>query len=163
MSLLFKDLLENPEFKQRVPWNITDYEPQEIILRKGDKGSSVYMVLDGSVLVQTDVVLCNGVTHNAGIAKLVKNEVFGELSMFDDQPHNADIIAETPCMIAKVDSQALKTYLDNNPDKGYYVMLYFIDLLVKRMRSNNVRSNSILAWYLRENSAPETECKHTTG
>lgn len=150
MSHYFRELLDSPAFKKDVPWQIKHFEPEEVIIQEGEKNQYVYLVLEGVVSVKTGIQLLPDDRKNAGIAKLLKNEIFGELSMFDDQVHSATIIAASPCEIAEIDAKALNKFMDSNPDYGYRILRYLVNLLVKRMRHSNIRSNSILAWYLRE-------------
>jgi CRP-like cAMP-binding protein len=150
MTQYFKELFEDSTFSEQVSCKVERFEPQDIIIKEGEKSRNVYMVVDGAVHVSTDIILDKDNRRNVGIAKLSKNEIFGELSMFDDMPHNASVVAASRCEIAVIDSQELNRFLNEHPKYGYHVMRDIVNLLVKRMRQNNIRSSSILGWYLRE-------------
>lgn len=150
MTQYFKELFSDLAFKEQVSWKLELFNPKEVIIQEGGKSRNVYMVISGAVHVSSDIALDKENKRNVGIAKLAENEIFGELSMFDDMPHNASVTAESQCEIAVIESQSLRRFLDQHPDHGYHVMRDIVDLLVKRMRHNNIRSSSILGWYLRE-------------
>ncbi len=156
MSRYFKALFDNPLFKKQVSWKIEKFEPTDTIIQEGEKSQNVYMILSGTVNVLHNIAVSTGNGRDVGIAKLTENEVFGELSMFDDMPHNASVVATSNCEIAVINSQALNQFLNQNPEHGYRVVRAIVDMLVGRMRKNNIRTSSVLAWYLRE-SGEEAE------
>lgn len=59
----------------------------ETIVKEGDAGLGFYIVVNGSALIKK-----KGKT----IAKLGRGSFFGEMSLFDDQPRSADVVAEEP-------------------------------------------------------------------
>lgn len=150
MTQYLEKLLDDPSFAEEIQLRIEHFAPGALVIEEGGMSRNVYLIVKGSVHVQSDVMLDEKNTKDVGIAKLSERDLFGELSMFDDMPHNASVVAQNDCEIAVIDSQALNRYLDSHPEIGYRVMREIVGVLVKRMRSNNVRSNSILGWYLRE-------------
>lgn len=62
------------------------------IVKEGDAGLGFYLIIEGQALVK----------HNERIlAKLGRGNFFGEMSLFDDQPRSADVIAAEPtkCLV----------------------------------------------------------------
>lgn len=156
MSQYFKEIFDDPLFKEQVPWRIEKFALNDTIIQEGGMSESVYMVLSGCVDIFHNVAVGSDDGRKVGIAKLAENEIFGELSMFDDMPHNASVVAAGNCEIAVINSQALNQFLDQNTEHGYRVVRTIVDTLVKRMRKNNIRTSSVLAWYLQE-SGGESE------
>lgn len=154
MKQYINDLLKDPIFNKEVKWKVEEFEPRKKIICEGENDQNVYIVIDGVVHVTTFLVLNENERREMGIAKLYENEIFGEIAMFDNQPRSANVVADTACKIAVIDCLSFNEYLERHPERGYQVMRYIVDLLVKRMRHNNIRSNSILAWYMLENTEP---------
>jgi len=147
MSL--QDLLNDPEFNQQVGHTIQQYPANSIILKENDKGDEVFIVLNGEIHVRTHL---SNINHelSTGLAKLGIGDVFGELSIFDNEPRCAKVIALTDCQIAKIDGIKLIAFMDENPEKGYFVMRDFLMNLIINLRENNKRSKTILQLYLNE-------------
>jgi CRP/FNR family cyclic AMP-dependent transcriptional regulator len=137
-----------------VKWKLVKYEPQQTIIREGENDQNVYIVIDGTVIVTTNIVLDEDERREMGIAKLSRDDIFGEISMFDKQPRSANVIAESACDVAVMDCESFNDFLQEHTDIGYWVMRCIVEQLVNRMRHNNIRSNSILAWYLLETGEP---------
>ena len=136
MSIYLKELLSTPTFKEQLKCTIEHFEPGHPIIRKGQKSQNVYLIVSGSVQVMTKIGSEKKKKQETAIANLHENEIFGELSMFDDLPHDADVIAGEGCNIAVIDSKGLMEYLEQNPVQGFLVMRDLVWLLVKRMGIN---------------------------
>ena len=62
------------------------------IVKEGDAGLGFYLILEGEAIVK----------HNGRVlSKLGRGNFFGEMSLFDDQPRSADVIAAEPtkCLV----------------------------------------------------------------
>jgi CPA1 family monovalent cation:H+ antiporter len=66
--------------------------PGEVIVRKGDRGDSMYFISSGAVEVQvsTDPV------------RLGTGEFFGELALLNMRPRNADVVALGYCQLLRL-------------------------------------------------------------
>lgn len=71
------------------------YENGEVIVQKGEGGVGFYLILDGSVEIRS-----SGTT----LLKLGPGQFFGEMSVIDNQPRSADVVAIEPsrCLILSV-------------------------------------------------------------
>lgn len=144
-----RDLLDDPDFVQSVPYSKAKYNPNDIILKENDNSQDVYFILDGDVQVSTNI---DGDVNKLlpGLARLSKDDFFGELSMFDGEPRSAEVTALTACEIAKVDGSLMISFMDRYPEKGYFVLRELFMHLVMRMRQNNIRTKTVLQLYLNE-------------
>lgn len=89
---IFKGL-EESELKAVVNMSKrSSFKAGEIIVKEGDAGLGFYVIINGSALVKK-----KGKT----IAKLGRGSFFGEMSLFDEQPRSADVVAEeaTDCQV----------------------------------------------------------------
>src|SRR5688500_17555811 len=67
------------------------YKTGEVVFNKGDKGSSMYVVLSGGVQI---FLPGNGPEDPRVVLKDARTgEYFGELSLFDDKPRSASVEA----------------------------------------------------------------------
>jgi hypothetical protein len=82
------------------------FEAGDKIVRKGDKGVNFYLILEGSVEVKSDSVT---------LAKFGTGQFFGEMSLLDDEPRSADVIAVEPTRCLVLNAQELNTIVESNP------------------------------------------------
>lgn len=147
-----RDLLDDPDFVQAVPYVRESHKAQDVILKEDDNSQDVYFILDGEVQVSTTLgELGNNLEKLVpGLARLGKDDFFGELSMFDGEPRSAEVTALTDCEVAKIDGPKMIGFMDNYPEKGYFVLRELFMNLVMRMRQNNIRTKTVLELYLQE-------------
>ena len=147
-----KDLLDDPDFVQSVPFTRENYRVSEVILKEDDDSQDVYFVLEGDVRVSTKLGEHGNNLEKLepSLARLSAGDFFGELAMFDGEPRSAGVTAITDCTVAKVDGAAMVGFMDTYPEKGYFVMREMFMNLVQRMRQNNMRTKTVLELYLRE-------------
>lgn len=149
MNLL--TLLDDPLFIKIVPFEKMDYRKRDIILEEDDEGQDVYLILQGEVQVRSKVA--GGDKLSSGLARLGENDFFGELAMFDGERRSAEVIALTDCEIIKIDGPNLIRFMDENPEKGYFVLRDIFMNLVRHLRQNNIRTKTVLQLYLNEKAA----------
>ena len=89
------------------------FESREVVVRQGDPGEHLYLLLDGEAVVERD---------GKSVARLGDGECFGELSILDPGPRSATVraTAATRCLrIAREDFQEL---LELSPSLAAEVM-----------------------------------------
>lgn len=82
----------------------------DVLIREGDPGDSLYVVLEGEFEVtkqtgSSDVVIAH---RGAG-------EVMGEMSLLDNEPRSATVRALTPCRLLKIDQGSFHKLLEGSP------------------------------------------------
>jgi len=82
------------------------FEARDKIVKKGDKGTGFYLILEGSVEIKTS---------NNTLAKLGTGQFFGEMSLLDGEPRSADAVASgaTRCLV--LNEKELNEIIDSNP------------------------------------------------
>jgi len=138
-------------FSKIVPFEKSVYRKQDIVLEEGDEGQDVYFILQGEVQVRSRVI--GGDKLSAGLARLGENDFFGELAMFDGERRSAEVVALTDCEIVRIDGPSLIRFMDQNPEKGYFVLREIFMNLVRHLRQNNIRTKTVLQLYLNESAA----------
>ena len=90
------------------------YADGEIIVHQGDVGDCVYVVQDGEV----EIVVMDGggevVLRRAG-----RNEILGEMAVFDRQPRSATIRARGKARILTLDKRHLLRRLNEDPSLAF--------------------------------------------
>jgi len=84
--------LSQGQLRQLANWaEVVAFEKGETVVKRGDKGDGVYLILDGAAEVRRG---------NRRIARLGAGQIFGEMSLFDDQPRSADVVTVAPTRLA---------------------------------------------------------------
>ncbi|MBK6721748.1 MAG: mechanosensitive ion channel family protein [Acidobacteria bacterium] len=86
------------------------YAPGEAVVRAGQEGNSMYVVIRGSVKVQ---VRENDLERT--INTLRENEFFGEMSLLTGEPRTATVIANEESEVLRIDKSGLKPIFEGNP------------------------------------------------
>lgn len=98
-----------------------DFATGQFIVRQGQVGSGLYVVLSGSVRVMSG---------SDELARLGKGDFFGELSVIDQQPRNASVEAVEPTEVLALASWDLLALLESDAQ----LSLNMIKGLVERVR-----------------------------
>ncbi len=99
------------------------YKAGETIVGEGASGVGFYLILDGKVEVRKGQRL---------LATLEKGQFFGEMSLIDEQPRSADVIAAAPTRCWALSSWTFNGLVKANPE----IALAMLKELVKRLRSS---------------------------
>jgi CRP-like cAMP-binding protein len=100
------------------------YKEGVSIVGEGASGVGFYLILDGKVEVRK---------RGRVLASLGKGEFFGEMSLIDDQPRSADVIAVAPTRCWALSSWAFNALVKAQPD----IALAMLKELVKRLRATD--------------------------
>ncbi len=97
------------------------FDAGQRILKEGETGLSFLLVLDGKVEVRK---------KGKAIATMKGGGFFGEMTVFDDKPRSADVVALEPTKCFGMASWSFMPVLRSNPG----VAIQIIKELVKRLR-----------------------------
>ena len=86
------------------------YAPGEAIVRMGQVGNSMFVIIRGSVKVQIPEK-----TYQKTINNLRENDFFGEMSLLTGEPRSANVIAEEESEVLRIDKNGLKPIFEGNP------------------------------------------------
>ncbi len=98
-----------------------DYKAKAPILKQGDAGNSLYLILDGSVSVQVEDEADPG--HMLVVAYLNPGDFIGEMGLFDDEAptRSAMVVAKTQCEVAEITYERFHQIRGQFPDILYAV------------------------------------------
>ncbi len=102
------------------------FAPGEVIVRQGDTGDSLYILVSG--LVKVTKREKDGTSHE--LARLQTGDYFGEMSLLAGQPRSADITAITETSTLKLSKPDLDGMLQDYPT----IAVHFSRVLSKRLR-----------------------------
>jgi CRP-like cAMP-binding protein len=144
-----KDLLSHPEFLEGDHWRRDHYDAHELIIVEGETNKEIYVVLNGSLMVCTDVKLSETRHILSGLCELFDGEEFAQSCFFDDEPHCATVKALSNSELAVIDAEKLKLFLNQHPDIGYQILYHWVETLLPRFRKSNQRISSLFSWGLK--------------
>jgi small-conductance mechanosensitive channel/CRP-like cAMP-binding protein len=106
------------------------FSPNEPIVRKGQDGSSMFVVHRGAVNLQ---VLENGFSKT--VATLREGEYFGEMALLTGQPRSATVVASGETEVLEIRHDALKPLFEKNP----YLIEEFTKTIESRQKLLNAK------------------------
>lgn len=119
--------LTDHEIKRLIPiLKLKKYKAGQTILRKGEPGRNLYIIMSGRVEV----------IGKAGekIAILGRGEVFGEMSLISGDPVGATIRVLDPVRIIRIKGPDFRRVLNTIPS----LQMYFTRLLARRLQRRNL-------------------------
>jgi HEAT repeat protein/ATP/ADP translocase len=102
------------------------YAPGETIVRQGDSGNELYLVLEGV----TDVYLAYGTASQRRVNSIEAVDYFGEMAVLDGEPRSATIVAREPCRLLTLDGDSLKSLIRQMPEISFGIFR----ILTERVR-----------------------------
>jgi CRP/FNR family transcriptional regulator, cyclic AMP receptor protein len=99
--------LSQRQLKKLAEWvKILSYADGEKIVKRGDGGIGLFLILDGAAEVRRG---------NRGLATLGVGQFFGEMSLFDDKPRSADVVATKPSKVAVLSKWEFWGFAEKEP------------------------------------------------
>jgi CRP-like cAMP-binding protein len=129
---LFHELMDKEVEKIVQSSHVYTFNEGEQIIKDGEEGDEIFVVLDGSAMVQKDTP--QGVIK---IQQLQQGDVFGEMVLIDERIRSADIISETHTNILEIKYENIFGLFKNDPKIFGLMILNLSRLLAKRLRGSN--------------------------
>jgi CRP-like cAMP-binding protein len=93
------------------------YADGEIIVRQGDRGTCMYVIQSGSV-----VVLDEGGGQELELATLKAGDFFGEMAIFEREVRSATIRARGEARVLTIDRRTLMRRIQNDPTIAFNLL-----------------------------------------
>ncbi len=87
------------------------FAPNEAIVRKGQEGKSMFVIVRGSVKVQIPDGAIQRTINNLGAG-----DFFGEMSLLTGEPRTATVIADDETEVLQIRKNAIKPIFEQNPE-----------------------------------------------
>jgi len=115
----------------------------EVVMREGEVGDSMYLFAEGEVLVTKNLTLKTG---KRGFSQAEKSMVrldahyvsfFGDMAIFENDVRSATITASKDCLLYEVKRQDFERIASENPVLAYKLVRKIATVLCGRVRQGN--------------------------
>ena len=163
------DLFNNLSFEQiktllSICRKVT-FPENEIIMKEGDMGNSLYIILEGTVEVIKSLVLSD--MNEDDSQEAVKNKVFtkidershavfGEIALLEECKRTATIRANTDCILYEIKKDDFLQLVETNCNLGCKILLNLARIVSARLRKadeDTIKLTTVLSIVLRESSS----------
>jgi serine/threonine protein phosphatase PrpC len=112
------------------------YGAGAVIVREGDPGGDLFVILDGEVSVEQ---------HGLPIATLRNGGHFGEMGLVDAGPRSASVRATTPIRAMVLTRDGVLGVMQREPTLAVKLLWAFVQVLSQRLRTANTELSGALA------------------
>jgi CRP/FNR family transcriptional regulator, cyclic AMP receptor protein len=107
----------------------------EIIIREGDEGDTLFIILNGSVRIQKTTL--QNEPYTVVILKESHNVYFGELALIDNDRRSATVVAESDCELLSLSRKDFSTLCEEDFELGFRVVMQIARKLSGSLRKMN--------------------------
>ena len=149
MKSILYEILKSPQLAEGTAWERKKYHANDIVVREGEQGSSLFFIEQGVLRVTGRVDLGKNKHIQPGIGELKAGALFGESCLHMSLPRIATVTAITEVSLLEINGERLSVYLDANPVQGYLFYKYLFETLIGRLNSTIHTVETLLAWGLK--------------
>jgi diguanylate cyclase (GGDEF)-like protein len=106
---------------------VLELQPEETLIKAGQPNHTMYFVLDGRLRVHLDD------PGKKPVALLGPGESIGEMSVIDQQPASAFVIADTPCRLLVMEEEILWSLVQSSHEAACNLLF----ILTRRLRNTD--------------------------
>lgn len=103
----------------------------ERIICAGTNSADIFVVLEGEVRVH--------LPYGDKLAEVGPGGVLGEMALIDARPRSADAVCSTEVEAAVFDAKAFRSYLNQNRELGFLIIVNLAQVLSGRLRESNAK------------------------
>ena len=107
------------------------YLPGEVIVREGDPGGELFVLLEGSAEAWLD----HGGASAQRLSTIERGGYFGEMAILDDEPRSATVVTREAARLLALDGDSLKSLLRDMPE----IALELLRVMTARVRTSERR------------------------
>ncbi len=133
-------MIESLFLFQDMPWaarlqiarilRVHSFAKGDVLARQGEFGTSMFVVLEGELSVRIGDI---------EVARVRPGEHVGELSLVDQRPRAASVIASASGAAISISSDALRAFVRREPELGVALQWKLLTVLADRLRATNAR------------------------
>jgi len=109
----------------------------QVILRQGDQGDSLFVVVSGRVRIYT----LSPEGHELSVAFCDRGDFFGEMALLSGEPRSASAEAMEPTEVLVLHRQAFRSHLLSSPSTAVHV----IETLSQRLRRTTESAEELMS------------------
>lgn len=140
-TALFKDLMPEEIRKVMIFARRVSFRADDVIMREGDFGDTLYIILEGTVEVVKRLTLIeldddSGIEKNKVFTRLSAEQhaVFGEIALLEDMKRTATIKAITDCTFYELKKDDFLRMAAEDYHLGYRILLNLSRIVSTRLR-----------------------------
>lgn len=149
MKEILKKIIESPEMHEGIAWSRKKLLINDIVVKAGEAGDSLFFIEEGELRVTGRVDLGENKHIQPGMGDLKAGMIFGESCLHESFPRIATVAAITEAQVIEINGEQLKHYLDAHPEQGYFFYKTLFNILIGRLKSSNHTVESLMAWGLK--------------
>jgi len=146
LKTILTEILKSPQFTEGKHWERKQYQANEVVVKEGDMGFSLFFIEQGELRVTGRVDLGGKKHIQPGIGDLKAGSMFGESCLHISLPRIATVTAITEASLLEINGEKLSVYLDANPIQGYLFYKYLFEIIITRLNSANHTVEKLMAW-----------------
>jgi hypothetical protein len=104
------------------------------IVKQGDPGDTMYLILQGELRVRINVMGKETILTTLGVG-----DFFGDISLFDQGPRSADVVANNDSVLLKISSSAFEDLSKKAPELATPFLRNIGRTMSARIRADNKR------------------------
>ena len=114
-----------------------------VIMQEGEKGDTMYMVMEGEVGVSKTLTLKFGdddFRETDKVLTRIRPEdrvIFGEMALIGQDNRSASIMARTDCILLEIKRDEFLSLIKDKPRLGVKILLKLSDLLIDRLKQSS--------------------------
>ena len=125
--------LSDPQLERFAQFiEVEKVSPETVIVKQGDYDNTMYLVLEGEISVRM-----KGVEGESTLATLGVGDFFGDISLFDQGPRAANVIANCNSILIKITASSFQLLAKEAPDLATPFLLAIGKTLTARIRADN--------------------------
>jgi len=149
LKKIFEKIIESPQMLEGKAWERKHYHINDIVVKEGELGNSLFFIEKGELRVTGRVDLGGNKHIQPGMGDLKVGIVFGESCLHESLPRIATVTAITEAHVLEIKAEELKQYLDSNSELGYAFYKALFEVLIGRLNRSNHTVESLMAWGLK--------------
>lgn len=130
---IFDSLTSRQREKIQSLIHVRHYTPGEIVFRQDDPGVGLYIVREGGVSVWCE----HADMTKTRLADLSEGDFFGEISLLNDSPRSATVVAEKSTVLLGFFRSDLMPLMDSDPNMGVRIVYRLAQIVAERIRQMN--------------------------
>ncbi len=107
-----------------------EYLPDEVIIRQDEPGLGMYIIQAGQAVVISG-------KDNIQLSSLSDGDFFGEVSLLDEVPRSATVVAKTECKVLGFFQSDLFSLIEHDPRFGVKIVIRVARIIGDRLRKAN--------------------------
>ncbi len=135
------------------------FSADEIIMREGDIGDTMYIILEGTVEIAKNLVIDDTDNEDSGKNKVFtrldggQHAVVGEIALLEEQKRTASVKAVTDCVMYEMKKDDFLKVAEKDYELGYRMLLNLGRIVSARLRradEDTMKLTTALSIMLRE-------------